>query len=115
MRFYIVVVLFFLVSCQPALEKINKPENLIDKDTFTLVLTDMMLLEAYVQNKYKNVTKYYNLIQNSSKEIFKKYNVDSLSYANSMDYYGQKQEILKEIYIEIQNKVNVKRMELENK
>lgn len=107
--------LLLLMSCSPVLEKIEVPENLIEREKFTSILQDMMLLEAHVQSKYENVTKYYNLIQNSAKEIFIKYDIDSLSYATSMDYYSKKQEILKEIYIEVQNNVNQMRMDAENK
>lgn len=114
MRWLLFLFVIALSSCQLELEKLELPENLIEKEKFTRVLSDMMLLEAHLQSKYENVTKYYNLIQNSANEVFKSHGVDSLSYANSMDYYAQKQEVLKEIYIEIQNNVNQKRMEVEN-
>ncbi|MGB0934098.1 MAG: DUF4296 domain-containing protein [Lishizhenia sp.] len=115
MRLLIGLLFLTLFGCQPKLEKVKKPANLVAKDKFALVLEEMMLLEAHLQSKYENVTKYYNLIQNSAKQIFIKYDIDSAAFSNSMDYYGQKQEILKEIYIEVQNNVNQKRMEVENK
>ena len=107
------VLLAFFSSCSYELEFVEEPKDLIPKDTFELVLEDMMLLEAYIKTQKSNVHEYYKSMPKSAELIFDKYNVDSSQYISSMDYYAQKQEVLLEMYTNIQDRVVIEAVEVE--
>lgn len=110
--FYIAsVILVIFSSCSYDLEFVEAPDDLIPKDTFELVLEDMMLLESYVKSQKNNVHEYYKSMPKSAELIFKKHNIDSSRYIGSMDYYTQKQEILLEMYNNIQDRVVIEAVE----
>lgn len=112
--FYIAfILLVFISSCTYELEFVDEPGDLIPRDTFELVLEDMMLLEAYVKTQKSNVHEYYKSMPKSAELIFDKHNVDSSRYISSMDYYSQKQEILLEMYSNIQDRVVIEAVEVE--
>ena len=113
-RLYIAfLILVIFSSCSYELEFIEEPNDLIPKDTFELVLEDMMLLEAYVKTQKSNVHEYYKSMPKSAELIFEDYNIDSSRYISSMDYYSQKQEILLEMYSNIQDRVVIDAVEVE--
>ncbi len=113
-RFYIAfVILAIFSSCSYDLEFVEAPDDLIPKDTFELVLEDMMLLEAYVKTQKSNVHEYYKSLPKSAELVFDKYNIDSSRYISSMDYYSQKEEVLLEMYTNIQDRVVIEAVELE--
>lgn len=113
-RYYIsFVTLVIFSSCSYELEFVDAPDNLIPKDTFELVLEDMMLLEAYVKTQKSNVHEYYKSMPKSAELIFDKYNVDSSRYISSMNYYSQKQKTLLEMYNNIQDRVVIEAVEVE--
>lgn len=107
------VILAIFSSCSYNLEYVEAPDDLIPKDTFELVLEDMMLLEAYVKTQKSNVHEYYKSMPKSAELIFEKHNIDSSRYISSMDYYSQKQEILLEMYTNIQDRVVIEAVEVE--
>lgn len=114
---YFIVCLLLVVfsSCSYELEFVEEPKDLIPKDTFELVLEDMMLLEAYVKTQKSNVHEYYKSLPKSAELLFNKYEIDSARYIRSMDYYTQKQEILLEMYNNIQDRVVIEAVEVEEK
>lgn len=113
-RYYIsITILVFLSGCSYELEYVEIPDDLIPKDTFELVLEDMMLLEAYVKTQKSNVHEYYKSMPKSAELIFDKYNVDSSRYISSMDYYSQKQEVLLKMYENIQDRAVIEAVEVE--
>ncbi|MDX1652171.1 MAG: DUF4296 domain-containing protein [Brumimicrobium sp.] len=107
------VLILIFASCGYQLEKVEKPDDLIPKDTFELLLEDMMLLESYVRIDQNNVHQFHRPLIQSSEIIFEKYGVDSSRYIRSMDYYAQKQEILLEMYENIQNRAQIDAVEAE--
>lgn len=113
-RLYIsFTLLIFISSCSYNLEFGEKPDDLIPKDSFELVLEDMMLLEAYVKTQKSNVQQYYKSMPKSAELIFEKHEIDSSRYISSMDYYSQNQEILLEMYSNIQDRVVIDAVEAE--
>lgn len=98
---------FFLLasSCNYELEQIEQPNDLIPKDSFTNILKDMMVLEAYVKTQKNNVHDFHKAIPASADSIFDSHGIDSSRYISSMKYYSEKQEILMEVYSEIQDEV----------
>lgn len=105
------LLLFFcsiiLGSCSYELDEVAPPNDLIPRDSFQLVLLDMMLLEGYVKTQHNNVHDFYQIIMKSADPIFEKYNIDSSRYASSMDYYSHHQNILKEMYEVVQDSITL--------
>jgi hypothetical protein len=89
------------------LDEVAPPNDLIPRDSFQLVLLDMMLLEGYVKTQHNNVHDFYQIIMKSADPIFEKYNIDSSRYASSMDYYSHHQNILKEMYEVVQDSITL--------
>lgn len=105
----IIFVSFFLLlqtSCSYQLEGNEVPDNLIPKDTFTLVLHDVMVVESYFKSEQANVDLFYKSLPKAILTIFEKYNIDSTRYVESMNYYTTKQEVLIEMYNEIEKRIS---------
>lgn len=94
-----------LASCNYQLDNINPPENLMPQDTFTVVLKDLMLLEAQVKVKNSNVHTFYQSMPSSADVIFEKHKTDSARFNSSMRYYSSKQSLMSDIYTAIQDEV----------
>lgn len=88
----------FFFNCTHELEIVDVPERLIPQDSMELILADMMLIESYVRVKHINVKDYHDVMVRSGNEMLRKYNIDSLRYVESLEYYSKKQEVLDEIY-----------------
>jgi|SRR5690554_1778218 len=108
--------LFLLLqtNCSYKLENTEIPDNLIPKDTFTLVLYDVMIVESYYKSQLPNVNSFYKTLPPAIHPIFEKYNIDSLRYVASMNYYTTQQDVLVKIYNQIQDSLTLKAAELSN-
>lgn len=73
----------------------------------------MMILEAYVKTQRNNVHDFYKIMPASADRVFKKYDLDSSRYISSMDYYSKKQEVLLDIYNEIQDEIVLESADLQ--
>ncbi len=108
-----VSVLFFcfalFVSCQN--NPIEKPDNLIDEDTMVDIMFDITVLEA--MKSQTTVVLETNKI-NPNTYIYKKYNIDSLQFANSDKYYASDVKKYKEIFDAVNKRIEDK-MELSKK
>jgi len=106
-------VLFFcfalFVSCQN--NPIEKPDNLIDEDTMVDIMFDITVLEA--MKSQTTVVLETNKI-NPNTYIYKKYNIDSLQFANSDKYYASDVKKYKEIFDAVNKRIEDK-MELSKK
>ena len=89
--------------CTYKLDQNIRPDNLIPKDTFTMVLHDIMIVESYYRMQDPNVTSFYKTLPPAIDTIFKNYSIDSLRYTESMNYYSSEQDELLEIYKSIQD------------
>jgi len=90
-------------SCQD-IQPIEKPDNLIGKETMEEILFDLALVNAA---RGFNVQK---LVQNRiapEKYIFEKYNIDSVQYAQSTNYYSSHIETYKKMNLAIQGRIEV--------
>lgn len=96
-----------VTRCTYKLESSVAPNNLIPKDTFTMVLHDVMIVESYYKMKNPDINSFYKTLPTAIDTIFKKYNIDSLRYNNSMDYYTSRQDLLLEIYTNIQDSLTL--------
>ena len=106
--------LLLSVGCTYELEQVDRPTNLIPRDSFTVILKDVMILEAYVKTQKNNVHDFYKILPASVDSIFEVHGVDSSRYISSMEYYSKKQEVLKDIYKDIQDDVILESAELQS-
>lgn len=97
------------VSCQNT--PIEKPDNLIDQDKMVDVMFDITVLEA--MKSQNSLVLETNKI-NPNTYVYKKYNIDSLQFANSDKYYASDVKIYKEIYDAVNKRIEAQ-MELSKK
>ena len=97
--------LFLTVSCQDV-KKPEKPKNLISKEKMANVLYDAYLTNA-ARNINNKVLKKTGLKLDSL--IYVKYNIDSLQFVESNDYYSANLKTYSEIISEVKERlVNLK-------
>lgn len=105
-------------SCEDSsgvIARIPEPENLIKRELFTDVLTDLVKLEGHMDAKYAVVTKYHKTMVNSGDSLLQSYKLDRKSFESSMEYYGSRQELMKSIYDDVLDRLNEELGELESK
>ncbi|WP_405330374.1 DUF4296 domain-containing protein [Leeuwenhoekiella sp. LLG6367-2.1] len=82
--FLIVLILFVFVGCNE-IQRPKKPDNFIKEDLMVDVLYDISLmrtLRTYNMNEMRSL----GIVPDSL--IYKKYNIDSLQFAESINYYS---------------------------
>ena len=96
---------FLVLGCQD-LKPVEKPDDLIDRETMEEILFDLALVNAargfniqqLVQNKIKPETY-----------IFEKYSIDSLQFAASTTYYATRLEEYRAMYTRVKKRVDTLR------
>jgi len=81
-------------ACQD-IEKSEKPEDLISEDKMVDIITEISLLQSA-----RNVSKrtFENTGIDGQQYIFEKYNIDSVQFKRSNDYYAYNYETYQRIY-----------------
>ncbi|RZN84198.1 MAG: DUF4296 domain-containing protein [Winogradskyella sp.] len=105
----ILLVAGLFLGCEPKLQP-KKPENLIPKDKMTKILSDM-----FVVSSAKGVSRTKLEAKGIDPEAFilKKYNIDSLQFAQSNDYYAHDIEAYKEIIEDVKAKLTSEKQKYE--
>jgi len=84
---------FLLIGCNNA--PLKKPDNLIDQDKMTNILYDLTLLDAVKSQKpYDTISQSIN----PKTFIYKKYDIDSVQFVKSNQYYISQIDIYKKMY-----------------
>ena len=95
-----------LFSCSFTIEKKEVPDNLISEEEMINILYDMSLISVS-----KGINK--RILENNGmkpkKYILKKYDIDSLQFVSSNEYYSKDLETYLSIYEEVLNKLEVNR------
>lgn len=92
--------IFSVISCSN--NRVEKPDNLIDKDKMTDILYDVSLLEAIkTQNINGGITT-----KTANEYIFKKYKIDSIQFAKSNKYYASNIDEYKSMLDKIKERLN---------
>lgn len=86
---------------------IEKPKNLIDRDKMVDIIYDLALLEAA-----KSQTAGTYQYPRSSKFLKEKYKIDSLTFAQSTQYYASDMKEYKKIYEEVKERLNAENTRL---
>lgn len=93
-----------LVSChENATVSYPEPDNLLEKEQMTKVLTELTLLESAYQTKYIQVSRYSSLINEQADSLFRALGTDKKTFDESMEYYSRHQEDLLEIYQQVKS------------
>ncbi|TRO64315.1 DUF4296 domain-containing protein [Christiangramia sabulilitoris] len=98
-----VLLLLFSVSCQN-LEKTERPEDLIPEDQMIDVLTEIALLNAA---RNYNKQKLESTGIDPTGYVFAKYNIDSLQFERSNDYYAEQYSDYERIYDSVKVRLQV--------
>src|SRR5690606_5493640 len=97
-----------LLACQD-IQYPEKPDNLIPEDKMVDIITDL-----YIFNASKSYNR--NLLQESGLTmesfIFEKYQIDSLQFEKSSDYYAANIEKLEAIYKKAQTRLELQQQEI---
>lgn len=96
-------VLIFLVSCTSN-TILEKPKDLIPRDTMSLLLQEMMIATSAKFIKNKNQQKNINYMP----FVYEKYNIDSIRFETSNYYYMSTIDIYKEILESAREDLNKK-------
>lgn len=112
----LVIFVVLLVGCSSAeIKHLPKPKVLIPKEKMILLIKDMTVMEAYIQQKYPSVQQNYKVMGRNADEIFKKHQVDSIQYKEAFAYYGSRQDEMQEIYSKALELVNRELAEVQAK
>ena len=102
----LIYIFLIFYSCGSLTEENVKPNNLIPEDKMIDILYDMSLISVS-----KGINK--RILENNGmkpkKYILKKYNIDSLQFVVSNEYYSKDLEIYLSIYEEVLNKLQLNR------
>ncbi|MGC9331950.1 MAG: DUF4296 domain-containing protein [Bacteroidales bacterium] len=103
-----------IAGCHNDKAKTEQPDNLIDKDTLSMILVDIhkvdgMLVSRMIETQdYSRVQLYYS--------VFKKYNVDEDIFNNTIRYYTVNDiETLHKIYDDVLAILNEEQAKLTRK
>ena len=102
----LISIFLVLFSCSFTIEKKEVPDNLISEEEMINILYDMSLISVS-----KGINK--RILENNGmkpkKYILKKYDIDSLQFVTSNEYYSKDLERYLSIYEEVLNKLEVNR------
>lgn len=101
------MLLFFVLSCNK-IDKPKKPDNLISKNEMVNILTDMSLITA-AKSVQKKVLEAKQI--NLEEYVFEKYNIDSIQFAESNNYYAYDLKTYEDIYARVNKRLDIKKQE----
>lgn len=110
MRYSLVVLVVMMIACQ-SVEKVEKPENLLNKEQMVNVLTDIAILKAATDVNKNRLNKH---IEKSFQYIKTKYGIDSLTLAKNLEYYNFKFNQNLEIYEKVEEKLKTKNTKIDS-
>lgn len=93
--------LFALFACDDVVKEIDQPADLIPQEKMIELITDMLILEAHIQNQYGAVNRYYKVMSASGKAYLKSKGITDKQYADSYNYYNSD----KDLYLEMMEQV----------
>lgn len=96
----IVLVLFLSISCKK--ELVKQPSRLIEKEKMIDIMYDLSLMEAM---RYQKPLSLDSVESDPTKFILKKYQVDSLQFAENNMYYASDYEKYKDMFDEVNKRL----------
>ncbi|MDC0177789.1 DUF4296 domain-containing protein [Polaribacter sp.] len=104
MKLSSIFIFIFLVSCTSN-TIFKKPEDLIPKDTMSLLMQDMMIASSAKFVKNKKLQKRINYMA----FVYEKYKIDSIRFQKSNFYYTSKIDLYEEIITDAKKGLEVKK------
>ena len=101
-KYIYILCVFFVVSCQD-IQPVEKPPNLIDRAKMKEILYEIAVVNAA---RGINIQKLSQYGVNPETYIFEKFTIDSVQFANSVSYYSSDIEEYKDMYLDIQKRVD---------
>ena len=98
-----VFLLIFFASCQD-IKKPEKPQNLISKEKMTAILTDVYISNAARSINNKLLKEYHIKLDSL---VYKKYQIDSLQFAESNAYYSSNLKVYTQIITSVEERLIV--------
>ena len=111
----LVFTVLFFASCSEEIQRAEKPSDLLPREKMVKVIEDLTKLESHIQNKYKVITDYHQVMINSGDSLLKQHGISREQFERSMDYYGTHHKEMESIYEEALNSLNKELGELESK
>ena len=104
----LIILSILLASCSlmPGSENEEIPENIIPREKMIVVLADMQITEAYLQNLRKAGFKVKDTSVLYYKMVFKKNDITNTSFEESLLYYQQDLAKLELIYTDVITRLN---------
>lgn len=103
-KIVLAIVLFAVFSCGNGV--VEKPDNLIEKEVMVNILYDLALIQSAESNNpsafSQNQIKVNDL-------IYKKYNIDSASFAQSNRYYASDPHNYQKLFKQVSEKITAKK------
>lgn len=103
---FLICILGLSFSCNPV-EKPKKPENLIARNKMVDILLDVFIINA-AKGTEKKTLENNNVTPDDY--IYKKYQIDSLQFAKSNEYYAYDIKVYESIINEVESKLNAKKI-----
>jgi hypothetical protein len=109
MKLKIFLLTFLLIACGSD----DKPENLIAEDKMAIALTDIHILESYVNDLHLgNGDSSLVVYQKMKVDTLKKFGLDSANFNKSLRYYIMNPDLLKNIYTEVKKNLEAKKKKI---
>ncbi|MES2589219.1 MAG: DUF4296 domain-containing protein [Bacteroidota bacterium] len=96
--YLILMVLLGFISCEMKINQVPEPTNLISKEKMALILEEIMVIENHIQNRFPHISQFQESVKSSGDLILKKHDVSFKQFEKSLEYYGARQDEMKEIY-----------------
>ncbi len=96
--------LFLILLFLPIIESCGEKksivsEDIIDKELFSATLADIHLIESSIQTH--SVSQRDSIAKALYEHVFRIHDIEESTFYLSMEYYGKRQDLLKEIYQEV--------------
>lgn len=104
---YLFVIALFLLGCKSQLSLPEPPADVLSTEEMIVITKELMLVEAAIEQRYGQITKFHKISTQSGKDILKKHNCSQERYFSSLEYYSTNQEEIDQIYASILDSLNV--------
>ena len=102
MKYFLFIIFVIFILMPGCSKKKNKPQKIIPQPTFQQILSDFLIMQQ-LQIKYGNQLDSLDIDLNKS--ILQKYQIDSITFYSSLEFYAQHPDVLFEIYKETEQQL----------
>lgn len=103
--------LLCLVACESSKDRV--PENLIDKDQMSKIITDIHLAESKVQTMaYKSSDSALLMYDKLQLDVLQKHKVSKVAYDSSYAYYSRHLKDFDQIYAKVVDSLSLKQSKM---